>query len=39
MSVNAWLIRAISQALDAPSGSSSRKRRGVGQHYTGFARG
>lgn len=39
VSVNAWLIRAISQALEAPSGGSSRKRRGVGQHYTGFARG
>jgi predicted HicB family RNase H-like nuclease len=41
VSVNAWLIRAISQALDAPSGSSARKRRGpgVGQRYTGYARG
>lgn len=41
VSVNAWLIRAISQALDAPTGTGARKRRGpgVGQRYTGFARG
>lgn len=41
VSVNAWLIRAISQALDAPPGRerSGRSRGGPGQRYTGFARG
>jgi hypothetical protein len=40
VSVNAWLIRAISQALDGPPGGGGpRKRRGVGTHYTGYARG
>jgi HicB family len=38
LSVNAWLIRAISGALDAPAGRSSRQRPGVGQRYTGYAR-
>jgi hypothetical protein len=38
-SVNAWLIRAIGQALDAPPGRSSRSRPGIGQRYTGYARG
>jgi hypothetical protein len=39
MSVNAWLIRAISQALDPAAGRSSRSRPGPGQRYTGYARG
>jgi hypothetical protein len=40
VSVNAWLIRAISQALDNPSGRERPGRsRGPGQRYTGFARG
>jgi predicted DNA binding CopG/RHH family protein len=39
VSVNAWLIRAIGQALDAPPGRPSRSRPGVGQRYTGYARG
>jgi|SRR6185437_2727879 len=40
VSVNAWLIRAISQALDAPPGRERPGRsRGPGQRYTGFARG
>lgn len=41
VSVNAWLIRAISQALDTPPGRerSGRSRSGPGQRYTGFARG
>jgi hypothetical protein len=38
MSVNAWLVRAISSALDAPGGAS-RTRRGPGSRYTGYARG
>jgi hypothetical protein len=42
VSVNAWLVRAISQALDTPPGRerSGRSRGGgPGQRYTGFARG
>jgi hypothetical protein len=40
VSVNAWLIRAISQALDNPPGRERPGRsRGPGQRYTGFARG
>jgi hypothetical protein len=40
VSVNAWLIRAISQALDTPPGRDRPGRsRGPGQRYTGFARG
>jgi len=40
VSVNAWLIRAISQALDNPPGRERQGRsRGPGQRYTGFARG
>lgn len=39
VSVNAWLIRAISQALDAPAGRPGRSRPGVGQRFTGYARG
>ena len=41
LSVNAWLVRAISSALDAPGGGSARPRRGpgIGSRYTGYARG
>jgi hypothetical protein len=46
MSVNAWLVRAISRALDAPPGGprprppfpSPPGRSGPGKRYTGFAR-
>jgi hypothetical protein len=36
MSVNAWLVRAVTQALSSPSGRSARP--SVGKRYTGFAR-
>jgi hypothetical protein len=43
ISVNAWLVRAVSQALDGPAGRpggrAGRGRPGVGQRYTGYARG
>jgi hypothetical protein len=39
ISVNAWLTRAINQALDTPPGRSGRSRPGIGQRYTGYARG
>jgi predicted DNA binding CopG/RHH family protein len=39
VSVNAWLVRAISQAVDAPASRSGRGRLGVGQRFTGYARG
>jgi hypothetical protein len=41
MSVNTWLVRAASQALDSPSGqtTSGFSRRGPGQRITGYARG
>jgi hypothetical protein len=39
MSVNAWLIRAVSRAFDPSSGGPQhRGRRGPGKRYTGFAR-
>jgi hypothetical protein len=44
MSVNAWLVRAISRALEPPaSGPRTRSasppgRKGLGKRYTGFAR-
>jgi hypothetical protein len=43
MSVNAWLVRAVSQAQDASSESGTGRSRAkprptVGQRYTGFAR-
>lgn len=40
LSVNAWLVRAVSTALSQPprgSGGAGR-RRGVGQRFTGYAR-
>jgi hypothetical protein len=39
MSVNAWLVRAVSQALDAPRGRPGRPKPTVGQRYTGYVRG
>lgn len=39
LSVNAWLVRAIGRALEAPAGRSSRSRSGAGQRFTGYARG
>jgi hypothetical protein len=46
VSVNAWLVRAASRALDAPDGGQGggqarpRKRTsGIGQRFTGYARG
>jgi HicB family len=39
VSVNAWLVRAVSQALDPPAGRPGRGRSGVGQRFTGYARG
>jgi hypothetical protein len=41
LSVNSWLVRAVSNALDAPGGGSPRPRRGpgIGSRYTGYARG
>jgi hypothetical protein len=38
VSVNAWLVRAISEALDPQSGRSSSRRPGIGQRVTGYAR-
>jgi hypothetical protein len=43
MSVNAWLVRAVAQALDVSSESGTGRSRAkpkptVGQRYTGFAR-
>jgi hypothetical protein len=38
VSVNAWLVRAISEALDSPQGRSSSRRPGIGQRVTGYAR-
>jgi hypothetical protein len=41
LSVNAWLVRAVSSALDAPGGGSPRTQRGpgIGSRFTGYARG
>ena len=41
LSVNAWLVRAVSRALEAPGGGSSRAQRGpgIGSRFTGYARG
>jgi hypothetical protein len=38
LSVNAWLVRAITAALESPPGRGSRPRPAVGKRYTGFAR-
>jgi hypothetical protein len=39
-SVNTWLVRAVSRALDAPPGGgpSAKPRSSIGKRYTGFAR-
>jgi hypothetical protein len=41
LSVNAWLVRAVSRALDAPGGGPTRPQRGpgIGSRFTGYARG
>src|SRR5690349_16617669 len=39
LSVNAWLVRAISRALDPGPGRASRVQRGPGNRFTGYARG
>jgi HicB-like protein involved in pilus formation len=41
LSVNAWLVRAVSRALDAPGGGPTRTQRGpgIGSRFTGYARG
>ncbi len=37
-SVNAWLVRAVSRALDGSSGRGPRPRSATNRRYTGFAR-
>jgi hypothetical protein len=40
LSVNAWLVRAVTRALDAPGGASRTQRGpGIGSRLTGYARG
>jgi len=41
LSVNAWLVRAVSRALETPGSGSSRTQRGpgIGSRFTGYARG
>jgi hypothetical protein len=41
VSVNAWLVRAVVRAIEAPGGGPSRSQRGpgTGSRYTGYARG
>ena len=39
LSVNAWLVRAITRALDPAPGRASRAHRGPGSRFTGYARG
>ena len=39
LSVNAWLVRAITRALDPAPGRASRAQRGPGTRFTGYARG
>ncbi len=38
MSVNAWLARAINQALASPSARGPKPKVTIGKRYTGFAR-
>jgi HicB family len=40
MSVNAWLVRAVTRSLDSPrdGGSRAKPRAAIGSRYTGFAR-
>jgi hypothetical protein len=37
-SVNAWLVRAITRAVDSPGGRGQKPRPTIGKRYTGFAR-
>jgi hypothetical protein len=39
LSVNAWLVRAITRALDPAPSRASRAQRGPGTRFTGYARG
>ena len=39
LSVNAWLVRAITRALDQGPGKPPRTQRGPGTRFTGYARG
>jgi hypothetical protein len=39
LSVNAWLVRAITRELDPSPGRASRTLRGPGNRFTGYARG
>ena len=39
ISVNAWLVRAISRALDPGPAKPPRTQRGPGTRFTGYARG
>ena len=39
LSVNAWLVRAITRALDPAPGRPSRVQRGPGTRFTGYQRG
>ena len=39
LSVNAWLVRAITRALDQGPGKLPRTQRGPGTRFTGYARG
>jgi hypothetical protein len=38
VSVNAWLVRSITRALDSSSGRGPKPRPAFGNRYTGFAR-
>jgi hypothetical protein len=37
-SVNAWLVRAVSRALEGPSSRGPKPRVAIGRRYSGFAR-
>jgi hypothetical protein len=39
LSVNAWLVRVITRALDPAPGRASRVQRGPGTRFTGYQRG
>jgi len=38
LSVNAWLVRAVTRAIEMPSGRGPKPRPTIGKRYTGFAR-
>jgi HicB family len=38
VSVNSWLVRAVTRALDGQPGRGPKPRPGIGKRYTGFAR-